>query len=181
MGSSKAELSYRGEPMLERVAAALQSCLCTVRVVLRPGQTNPTDLPRIDDQHAARAAMIGIASALRCAETDAVLVAACDLPELDPRIVLALLAQAPLGDSGEIVAPLGPGGPEPLLAIYRVSLLPELERRIAAEQFGLRSLFDARKTHAIPTALLRELDPSLASLHNVNRPEDLPQPEGDSR
>jgi len=158
---------------VSRVAAALESCLRTVRIVLRPGQPNPTELPRIDDRHASRAAMVGIASALRRAETDAVLIAACDLPELAPRIVLALLANAPLGGAPEIVAPRGPEGPEPLLAIYRVSLLPELERRIAAEQFGLRRLFDERETHAIPTALLRELDPSLASLHNANRPEDL--------
>ncbi len=58
------------------------------------------------------------------------------------------------------MAPLGPNGPEPLIAIYRKALLPELERRIAAGALALQPL-------------LREIDPQLAALRNVNRPEDL--------
>ena len=113
MGASKAEVLYRGTTMVSRVAAALESCLRTVRIVLRPGQVNPTELPRVDDHHESRAAMVGIATALRRAETDAVLIAACDLPELAPRIVLALLANASVSGSAEIVAPQGPVGTPP--------------------------------------------------------------------
>ncbi len=70
--------------------------------------------------------------------------------------------------------PCGPRGPEPLLAVYRPRVLPEIERRIRAEDFSLRRLLGAVGTLEIPAAEVRKLDPSGDSLRNVNRPEDLP-------
>ena len=71
------------------------------------------------------------------------------------------------------MAPLGPNGPEPLLAIYRPRLLPELERRIARGELALQTLLREVNTLFVPEQDLRALDPALASLRNLNRPEDL--------
>lgn len=173
MGRDKASLPVGGTPMGRAVADALGACLAVVRVVLRPDQPEVLGLPRIDDAHELRAPIVGVAAALRACRAHAVLVAACDLPGLHPRFVLALLSQVPATGGPEIVAPVGPGGPEPLVAIYRADLLPELERRIAAGELALQSLLRERDTRRIPEALLREIDPDLAALRNVNRPEDL--------
>lgn len=178
MGRDKAHVEWRGVPMAERVAGALARCVERVRVVVRPDAAAPVTFERIEDAHEERAAMVGICSALRACDASAVLIAACDLPELDPRVVLALLALSPATTGPEIVAACGPDGPEPLLAVYRPELIPELERRIRAGQLSLRALLEDRAALLIPEADLRRLDPELRSIRNANRPEDVAlQPE----
>ncbi len=173
MGRDKATLPYRGTPLGLRVANALGACLARVRFVARPGEQPELGLECIVDRHEQRAPLVGIAAALAAAEASAVLVAACDLPEIDPRVLLALLALAPAEGGADVVAPLGPRGAEPLLAIYRPRLLPELERRIAKGELALQALLRDANTVFVPEADLRALDPELASLRNLNRPEDL--------
>lgn len=173
MGRDKATLVHEGTPLGLRVAASLGACLERVRFVARPGELPELGLPCIVDRHTERAPLVGIAAALAACEASAVLVAACDLPDVDPRVLLALLALVPAEGGADVVAPLGPRGPEPLLAVYRPRILPELERRIARGELALQALLRDVKTVFVPEADLRALDPELASLRNLNRPEDL--------
>jgi molybdopterin-guanine dinucleotide biosynthesis protein A len=173
MGRDKASLELDGAPMGASVASALGACVETVRIVLRPEQQNPLGLPRVDDAHPERAPIVGVAAALRACAAEAVLVAACDLPDLHPRFLLALLAHVPASGGPEVVVPRGPRGPEPLIAVYRKALLPELERRIGAGELALQALLRECDAHFVAESLLREIDPELAALRNVNRPEDL--------
>jgi molybdopterin-guanine dinucleotide biosynthesis protein A len=117
--------------------------------------------------------MIGVCAALAACRAHAVLVAACDLPDLEPAVALALLALMPASGGPEIVALLGPKGPEPLLAIYRRDLLGAVQERIERGELSLQNLIHARRSVLIPTASLRRIDPELRSLRNLNRPEDL--------
>ena len=89
MGRDKATLLYDGVPLALRVAAALGTCVERVRFVARPDELPELGLPCIVDRHAERAPLVGIAAALAACEASAVLVAACDLPEIDPRVLLA--------------------------------------------------------------------------------------------
>ena len=173
MGRDKARVEWNGSPLVKRVVDALGSCVSRVRLVTRPDAEPPLDLPCIEDMRSERAPIVGLQAALSACETSAVLIAACDLPEINPRLVLALLALVPVQGGFDIVAPLGPNGHEPLLAAYRPQLLPEIERRIEAGELSLQSLLREVNTFEIPEAVLRELDPELRSLRNVNRPEDL--------
>jgi molybdopterin-guanine dinucleotide biosynthesis protein A len=66
-----------------------------------------------------------------------VLVLACDLPLVGPSLVRAVLAAAA---EGEIVAPLGVTGPEPLCALYPVAALPAVEAALARGQRSPRRL-----------------------------------------
>jgi len=173
MGRDKARVPWNGVPMVRCVADALGSCVTRVRLVIRPGSEPPLDLPCIEDVRAERAPIVGVHAALKACESAAVLVVACDLPELDPALVLALLALVPAADGADVVAPLGAKGHEPLFAVYRPRLLSEFERRIEAGELSLQSLLRDVETLGVPEAVLRELDPELRSLRNVNRPQDL--------
>jgi len=174
MGRDKATLAWNGVALAERVADALGACFARVRVVLRPGAPSPlASLERIDDLRELRAPIVGIEAALRACDASAVLVAACDLPEIDPRVVLALAALVPVDGGADVVAPRGPRGPEPLLAIWRPRVLPEVTRRIERGELALHALLAAVDTLYVPESDLRALDPELASLRNVNRREDL--------
>lgn len=161
------------EGRVARVAGALGACLERVRIVVRSGDPSPLDLERIDDERELRAPIVGLEAALGACEASAVLVAAGDLPEVDPRVLLALLALVPEGAGPDVVAPCGPRGPEPLLAVYRPRILPEVRARIERGELALHTLLDAVDTLAIPELDIRSLDPDLRSLRNPNRPEDL--------
>ncbi len=172
MGRDKARLPWEGLPMVRRVADVLSQCVERVRLVTRPGAPPPLELECIEDRYPERAPIVGIHAALMACESSAVLVAACDLPQIDPRVVLALLAMVPGADAHEIVAPLGPRGPEPLLAVYRPQLLPEVTRRIEAGALALMPLLRESRTLFLPEEDLRAIDPELDSFRNVNCPED---------
>ena len=147
-------------PLLARVVETLSECVERVRLVTRPGESAPLELECIEDHYAERAPLVGIHAALAACESGAVLVAACDLPPVDPRLVLALLALVPDEDSHEIVAPQSSGGaPEPLLAVYRPTLVTEIARRIEASELALMPLLHDARTLLIPNADLRSIDP----------------------
>ena len=145
-----------------------------VRAVVRPGMVPPAGLEPIQDRYPVRAALVGVHAALHACAVPAVLVAACDLPEIEPRLLLLLLGLVPVEGGADIVAAAGPNGPEPLLAVYRRRLLPEIERRIEAEQLSLRALLAASDTLLVPEQELRRVDPELRSFRNVNGPLELP-------
>jgi molybdopterin-guanine dinucleotide biosynthesis protein A len=173
MGRDKAALIWDGRPLAERVASALGDCVERVRFVVRPGGSAPAGLERIEDAHETRAPLVGLCAALRACEAPAVLVTACDMPLLSRELLLGLLALVPTQGGSDVVAPLGPNGPEPLLAVYRPRLVPEIERRIAADQLSLRDLLAGVDTLFVPEPDLRALDPALDSLRNANTPADL--------
>jgi molybdenum cofactor guanylyltransferase len=173
MGRDKATLPVDGVPLALHVARALGACVSRVRLVAKDESLRSLGLDVIVDRHPEQAAMVGIAAALGACEAPALLVAACDLPGLDPRVLLALCALAPVDGKHDAVAFAGPRGPEPLLAIYRPRLLPELEQRIARGAFGLQQLLREVACLLVPEAELRALDPTLASLRNANSPGDL--------
>jgi molybdopterin-guanine dinucleotide biosynthesis protein A len=173
MGRDKATLEWQGIPMAERVADALAACVTPVRVVVRPGQAVPVDLPRIEDRLEVRAPVSGIHAALQACRASAVLVAACDVPELAPAFLLALLALVPARGGPDAVVPEGDDGPEPLVAVYRPAVIPTIEARVDRGDLSLRGLLDEIDTLRVPVEQLRPFDPALRSLRNVNRPEDL--------
>jgi molybdopterin-guanine dinucleotide biosynthesis protein A len=173
MGRDKARLEWRGELLAARVARALAECVARVRIVLRPDAESPLALARIDDARPERAPIVGIEAALAACESSAVLVAACDLPEIEPPLLLALLALCPAEGGPDAIVPCGPKGPEPLLAIYRPRILPALRERIARGDLSLQRLLASIEVLLVPEADLRAFDPELASFRNVNRPEDL--------
>lgn len=173
MGRDKARLEWQGIPMAERVARALASCVTLVRVVVRPGQRPPVALPPIEDRLEVRAPVSGIHAALQACRASAVVVAPCDVPELVPSFLLALLALVPAHGGPDAVVPEGEDGPEPLVAVYRPAVIPAIEARVDRGELSLRGLLDEIDTLRVPLEHLRPFDPELRSLRNVNRPEDL--------
>jgi len=173
MGRDKATLPFEGVPLALRVAGALGECLVRVRLVGKGAELAALGLEVVPDRHPARAPLVGVVAALAACEASAAFVAACDLVHLDPRVVLALCALVPADGGADVVAPLGPRGPEPLCAVWRPRVLPVLERRIAQEDFRLQTLLAELDTLFVPEADLRALDPELRSLSNANFPGDL--------
>ncbi len=176
MGRDKATLPFGSECMLQRVVRIL-ACVVDARnivVVAANGQTVPPlreDVLITRDGRDDRGPLEGLAAGWRAlpAEIDAVYATSCDVPLLVPAFVERMFGEL---DATSIAVPIEDERLHPLAAAYRREVLSPIERLLAADQLRVRLLFSEVPTRTIPVEILRDADPELDSLQNLNRPED---------
>ena len=174
MGLAKASLPFGEETMLQRVVRLLRTVVGPVVVVAAEDQT-VGDLPKgvcvVRDRNKDRGPLEGLAAGLAALGGKAELAYAtgCDVPMLEPKFVRRMIT---LADGHEIVVPVEGRFHHPLSAVYRVSVLPTIEQLLAQDRLRPLFLFDKANTLRVDVETLREVDPALATLANLNRPED---------
>lgn len=176
MGRDKAALPFGTELMLPRVARLIGEVVHPSQIVIvaAPGQTLPK-LPAgvvvAYDSTEDRGPLEGLASGLRTLgdRADAVYASACDVPLLVPAFVERMFQQ--LGDH-DIAVPFDGRFHHPLAAVYRPSVLDAIQSLLAANRLRPRYLFDEVATFEVPVESLRDVDPQLATLDNLNHPDD---------
>jgi molybdopterin-guanine dinucleotide biosynthesis protein A len=157
-GSPKALARFEGETLAERAHRVLAEAFDRVVVVGKAADGLELPFPVLDDGSETRAAIVGVAAALRHAEADVVVVLPTDMPFVTPDLLLALAEAA---EGAEAAVPQT----GPLPGAYRSSALPVLERRIAEGDLALHRAcleLEARTVRWDEVALL-----------NVNAPTDL--------
>ena len=176
MGTSKALLPVGAETMLQRVVRLVSEVVPAenIVVVAAAEQRLPTLSSRIllaQDGHENRGPLEGLAAGLeRLAErVDAVYATGCDVPQLVPAFIERVFEL--LGDH-DIVVPADGKFRHPLAAVYRMSVLAHVRQLLAANRLRPVFLFQQLDTREIPIDDLRTVDPNLATLENINRPED---------
>jgi molybdopterin-guanine dinucleotide biosynthesis protein A len=181
MGTSKAALEWHGSTLLRHVAGLVARAVSGPVVVVRgPGQVLlplPSWATVVDDAQDGRGPLQGIASGLpaldRCA---AVYVSSSDCPFLHPVFVDRLFRA--LDVDHDAVLPYAQGYPQPLAAVYRPSLMPDIEALLATEHASPALLLERARSEVLgERALLDDpalaaADPDLRSLVNLNEPED---------
>ena len=174
MGLPKATLPFGPELMLERVVRLLGTVVQPIVVVAAPGQ----DLPRLPaetivarDEREGRGPLEGLLAGLLAAapQAEAAYATSCDVPLLVPEFVRTMIGR--LGDA-EIAVPVEGEFPHPLATVYRTSVISQIRELLAADRLRPAFLFDRALTNRIPAEELRAADPALATLRNLNRPED---------
>lgn len=176
MGRDKALLPFEGTPLAVRVHAALGEVFPHVLVV---GRTSNFPVPQahcIGDRHPGGGPLEGLATGMEALldlegmATATVLLAACDMPRVSVPLLRFLAAQQ--GDWDALV-PESPRGPEPLLALYALRLLPRLRAYLAGGQRSATRFLETLRIQPLPPEVVRRYDPSGASFLNLNRPEDV--------
>jgi molybdenum cofactor guanylyltransferase len=157
-GSPKALARFDGETLAERAYRMLRDAFDSVLAVGKADDALPLPFAVEDDGSAVRAPIVGVATALRLAPDELVVVLPTDMPFVTPRVLLDLADAA----EGVDVAHFDTG---PLPGAYRRSAVPVLERRLAAGDLALRTAVAELRTRVVRG------DPAL--LRNVNTPEDL--------
>jgi molybdopterin-guanine dinucleotide biosynthesis protein A len=96
-------------------------------------------------------------------------VTACDTPFLQPGWVPRLVSL--LGDADACV-PWVEGRDHPLAAVYRCAVRPVVEDQLAARRLRLIDLLGRLSVRRVSAGELRDVDPNLLSLRNLNTPAE---------
>jgi molybdopterin-guanine dinucleotide biosynthesis protein A len=157
-GSPKALAALDGETLGERAYRVLNEAFERVMAVGKEGDALPLPFPVFDDGSDERAPIVGVAAALRLAETDICVVLPTDMPFVGARLLNSLADAVEEADAAVVQT-------GPLPGAYRRSALPVLERRIATGALALREALGELDT--------RVVEGEAAELRNVNTPADL--------
>jgi molybdopterin-guanine dinucleotide biosynthesis protein A len=174
MGLSKATLPFGSELMLQRVVRLLATIVRPIVVVAAPGQELPplpSDVLITRDEREGRGPLEGLLAGLTAIETltDAAYATSCDVPLLVPGFVETMIGY--LGES-DIAVPVDGQFPHPLAAVYRTTVMPHIRELLAGNRLRPAYLFERVRTVRVPADELRNVDPQLATLRNLNHPED---------
>jgi len=176
MGHSKARLPFGSETMLERVVRLLRQVATPIVVVGEYGSDREIDdegvLWTVDerpDQGPLEGILAGLRELKKHGSCQAAYVTSCDVPLLQPAFVSALQARL-AGQSAAV--PKEDRFYHPLSAAYRLEVIPTIEQLLRDDQRRPAFLFQRVATHEVPVDKLREVDPELDTLRNLNHPED---------
>jgi len=128
-GITKSNIVVDGETIISRIIRTIDDLFSEIIIIANTPSVF-SDLARFKltgDHYLNAGPLGGIHSALKASENDAVFVFAGDMPFLNKEIIKDQIRQFRLTDY-EILIPRIGRLTEPLHAIYRVSVLPHLER-----------------------------------------------------
>ena len=173
MGSPKALLPFGNETMVERVVRLLGESVSPIVVVAAAGQELPP-LPAAfitHDGHDNRGPLEGIRAGLSALPqgVDAAYATAVDVPFLVPAFVTRMVEL--LGEHDVAVMEVD-GFTHPLSAVYRRRVLADATALLAAGRLRVADLFEVVKTRRVRAEEIAAVDPELATLRNINTPED---------
>ncbi|WZO97996.1 molybdenum cofactor guanylyltransferase [Isosphaeraceae bacterium EP7] len=175
MGRPKAWLPFGPEVLLQRIVRLIGEATDQVVVVAAEGQ----DLPPLPgsvlvarDPAPDRGPLQGIAAGMDALPSDAdlVFVSGTDTPFVEPAWI-GLLAEL-IGDA-DLAIPEVDGFLQPLAALYRRSgVRPSIEGQLSSNRRSPSSLVGVVRSRVVRPEELAAADPSLATLWNLNTPED---------
>ncbi|MGH3670496.1 MAG: molybdenum cofactor guanylyltransferase, partial [Pseudonocardiaceae bacterium] len=145
MGTPKAALEWHGSTLLRRTLGVLARSIEGPLVVVRaPGQPLPGMPPHVavvEDPEEGLGPLQGIAAGLAAlaGRADAAFICSTDLPFLHPAFVRRVLTA--LTGEVDVVLPIARGYPQPLAAVYRVTLDPLVAALVAAADLRPAFLF----------------------------------------
>ncbi len=165
MGRDKSLIEIRGVPLIQRLIAQLRGRFREVFINSDdPAPYHATGLTVIPDGQPGQGPLRGIAAALEAAKTETVFVVACDIPDINPRFVRRLLAEARKVDCA--VPRRADGRWEPLFSIWRRSALPAIREVLAEGERKIDAVFPRIRVAAVDLV-------DGAWLRNLNTPKDV--------
>jgi molybdopterin-guanine dinucleotide biosynthesis protein A len=164
MGTDKAGLPLPGGTLIGHVLSQVEDMFDEVLISVSKGQA--VDAPGcrvVEDGAPGQGPLAGILAGLKAAKHDVCAVLACDIPDMDIDFLKGLLSKA---HGFDIVVPISPDGLfEPLFAVYRRSVIPEIESMVWAREYSILRLFERCRTRKV---MLKDS----GWLRNLNTPED---------
>ena len=187
-GGDKLAARVDGATLLERAVAAVAAVSMEVIVVLAPGDER--DLPaanvpvrRAIDPEPFGGPLLGLLAGLEAAREPVAIVAGGDMPTLSPDVLRVLVRRLVAAEGYDAAVLVGRGETRPLPCAVRNGAATQAARRLLGEgERSLKALIRSVSSLAIAEGDWRPLDPTAATLFDVDLPGDLPSdPTGSSR
>jgi molybdopterin-guanine dinucleotide biosynthesis protein A len=130
MGFDKALITHDGKTLLENLVEVVRSLADEVLISAnKPGACSLPDLPVVEDIYRGQGPLAGLHAAMMHSEKRRFLLLACDMPNVNGRLVRAILEAS--GDCDAVVPRTSDGRNHPLCGVYRRTCLQILERSLA--------------------------------------------------
>ena len=169
-GQDKSRLVVLGQPIIVRQLHILQRVAQRIFVVgSNPGRFADLGLTVHSDRLPNLGAIGGLYTALEVADTDAVIVVACDLPFLHEGVLRELVRRSQSADGTWIRSARGV---EPLFACYRRSARHAIPAEIQAGRLKAADLGHVLRMAELTERDLTALGATDAVLANLNSPDD---------
>jgi molybdopterin-guanine dinucleotide biosynthesis protein A len=169
-GACKPLLRVRGQTVLARLLA-LRTLADEVLLVSADPRLPDAGMRRVLDVVPGRGAPGGVQAAMAESRAPWVLAVAGDMPFVDGRAVLPLLAaRRPDVDA---VAYSVAGRLEPLAALYRSALAPQWAAALSARGASFGALWEGLRGVTLPESVLREATGDTRAVLSLNAPGDL--------
>lgn len=170
MGTPKALLRFEDEPLILHIVRTVRPLVDDVLVVTAPGEPFPLLPARVvEDDVPHQGPVGGICYGLQAAAGEFSFITSCDSPFLAPPLISYLLS---LRDDFDAVVPKWDDRLQPLVAVYRRTVVPILQAQLAAHELRAVDLFRKIRTRIVDAADVARFDPDGDSFFTMNRPED---------
>ncbi len=171
MGTDKSFVLFQGRPLIEVVLERVAGLGAeTLLVTNNPPAYAHLGLPMFSDVLPDNGPLGGIYTAVLRAQNPYVLVVACDMPWLNPKL---LTYQLDLRHAADIVVPRWDKYPEPLHAVYSKACLPAIEASLQAQMLKITSFYGRVTVRFVGRKEIEAVDEDGRSFANLNTPEDL--------
>ena len=167
MGQDKSQLTIQGEVLSERIARTLSNRVGRVTIL---GRKPISGFEFVADAGEYAGPLMAL-SRFR-PKCDAVLVASCDLPLFDARLIDIFLSHLLSHDA---VLPEHDGKAQPLCALYKRSAWPLLEQTVAEGRKSVMAWIDRLSIRLVTQDEIRDAGVDPNSIRGVNTPEELQQ------
>jgi molybdopterin-guanine dinucleotide biosynthesis protein A len=173
-GREKYFFSYEGRTFIEHILGALRGVVDEIVLAARdPAQCERfghlAGVKCVPDIRQGIGPAGGLHAGVLQVRGDLVLVVACDMPCINPRVIEHLFSL--MDDYDAVIPAWNPDMLEPLHAVYRrAALLAYLEE---PGHRSLREMVKAMRVRFVDIHELRRLDPDLKTFTNVNKLEEL--------
>jgi molybdopterin-guanine dinucleotide biosynthesis protein A len=169
MGTDKALLPLKGEPLVELVAGAVGAVVARVLLVGGPAERFAgMGLPVVEDVYPG-SSLGGLYTGLLRAETPHVLAVACDMP-FPNRVLMRHLVS--LREGHDVVVPRRGRFLEPLCAVYSRECLPHMREMLEAGNFRIDDFYGRVRVRHVEGRELEALDAGGSAFVNVNTPDE---------
>jgi molybdopterin-guanine dinucleotide biosynthesis protein A len=170
MGQDKADIVVAGETLLRRTVRLAREVCPRVMVVGRvtPADSPFPDVPFYPDAIMGKGPVGGLVTALSHAESNAVLLVACDLPRLTTDALRwALGAADELAPLTHGLVTVVDGQREPVFSVYVTACVPIIDAQLAAGRRSLMAIINAGQF------AFADAPPEVAAaLGDIDTPED---------
>ncbi|MFN2341107.1 MAG: molybdenum cofactor guanylyltransferase [Halanaerobium sp.] len=172
-GSDKALLSFAGMKLIEYIFYKLDQNFNKVIIVGSKDKYSFLKKAEIrEDIYQNRGPLAGIYTGLYFSDTDYNFITGCDIPFLSSQYFDFLKKEAAAKPEAEIIVPQFKGYLEPLAAIYKRSLLPEIKKQILNDNLKIKSFYQKSRKIIIKEEILKRNFRLEKLFFNLNYPED---------